>query len=700
MSLSNLEFELPRRVVLLSSVTTMPNGLPLNVTGHPDDIDGALALDVSTGEYLLDNSPPMTMYLDTLNDAVYRRTMVNTWELLTGGDLDLHKYFSYDPILERLVATKPITTTLNSFYLGNHHKISSGGQNVYTTNLTTGVHWYPMWGGVKDQHNPTNQDMTGVINPSGRVLAEYEPAVEPFGTFAAAGVPYINFALTYQFVGNQSIYGFDFIVGENLVDATLHLLAEDATVPTGEDAFIYENLTKHVTASSGDVLHIKLDHPLDALAGDTITLTLSREVIGNTTHDHENDLVKCRPSAVSSTYPWLSAQLRGFTDRDLAFKSFDDTGEEVPDPVVVGAVAKSAGASEYVLAEEGNAKTLHTDSDLLILTSAEGKAITWHRWSNETGDADWATAEETVSDSLHASDRSVLTNQDGIILAWHNLPELTFTSDDNANLMPSRSWEGKHKEIRVGAFTTKYPCHVKFEVLGYGDGVIYTEHIEHDGTGNTTINVSYLTLIGGTLHQNTQRYEPQSTHTVRIILTDTATGGTYIWQDAVIFPIYENVGIVEADDYTESGNLIVTVNDSIYDTTIRHTASPFTSLPIRLNVNDRYDIVGLAQSDHPTPINNPWEVAINYNDINSIRKITLNVRLPDGWIAPTAEADRLLTVYVDNANNSNDARYTGAGYYAAVQMPMNSGISGWKVEFYRVDGKWLGTIAELHTTII
>ncbi len=88
-----LSFELPRRVVLLSSTTTMPDGSSLGVTGDPNVLDAGRVVDTATGEFLLANSPPMTLYLDTVGDVVWRRTTVNTWVTLGGGGGSLN-----DPI--------------------------------------------------------------------------------------------------------------------------------------------------------------------------------------------------------------------------------------------------------------------------------------------------------------------------------------------------------------------------------------------------------------------------------------------------------------------------------------------------------------------------------------------------------------------------------------------------------------------------
>ncbi len=79
MSLATLEFEIPRRVVLLKKNTRMPDLTQLGVTGDPNVLDPVRVLDYNTGEFLLANAPPMTMYLDVDSDDVWRRTTSATW---------------------------------------------------------------------------------------------------------------------------------------------------------------------------------------------------------------------------------------------------------------------------------------------------------------------------------------------------------------------------------------------------------------------------------------------------------------------------------------------------------------------------------------------------------------------------------------------------------------------------------------------
>ena len=82
------------------------------------------------------------------------------------------KHLTYDEESRKLVADRAFETTLNSLYLGEQHKMSSGAENIFFTNLGNNTNFYPMWGGLKDQSVSENQGASGFIPPSGRVYSD------------------------------------------------------------------------------------------------------------------------------------------------------------------------------------------------------------------------------------------------------------------------------------------------------------------------------------------------------------------------------------------------------------------------------------------------------------------------------------------------------------------------------------------------
>ena len=90
-------------------------------------------------------------------------------------------HLSYDENEDLVISTKPLQTTLNSIYLGNQHKISSGAENVFFTNLGSNIDWFPVWQGIKDQSLTVNQDSTGLYKPTGRIYADNMVSIEQLG---------------------------------------------------------------------------------------------------------------------------------------------------------------------------------------------------------------------------------------------------------------------------------------------------------------------------------------------------------------------------------------------------------------------------------------------------------------------------------------------------------------------------------------
>ena len=115
------------------------------------------------------------------------------------------KYFSYDPVKDKLVATKAIETTLSSIFLKEQHKISSGGENVFFTNLSSDINWFPCWAGVTRDLN---------IKGSKREYSDLITFTEP------DGANYVPFKELYPSLGSVSVFGFSLKSGQVLEAGT------------------------------------------------------------------------------------------------------------------------------------------------------------------------------------------------------------------------------------------------------------------------------------------------------------------------------------------------------------------------------------------------------------------------------------------------------------------------------------------------
>jgi len=190
---------------------------------------------------------------------------------IAGSDhTDTLKHFEYDEEQDQLIADRAIETTLNSLFLGEQHKMSSGSENIFFTNLTSDINFFPMWGGLKDQALTVNQGASGFIPPSGRVYSDMFSL--PLG-----GQPNPLVAVGYEgdnyFGVNITGLGITTVAAEE-VDETIRL--EYRIEIAGRN--VYKQVLPRNAARStandhiydGDIIEWFFDHPVDVRAGTTL----------------------------------------------------------------------------------------------------------------------------------------------------------------------------------------------------------------------------------------------------------------------------------------------------------------------------------------------------------------------------------------------------------------------------------------------
>ena len=131
-------------------------------------------------------------------------TFVENNTTITSEDNETLEHIFYNPVTDRIEADRAVETTLNSLFLGEKHKMSSGGENIFFTNLSSNINWYPPWGGITDQTIEANRSHAGLIQPSGRVYKDFTPV--PLGNAPVTGtsIPYYgnnSFPFNIQGVG-------------------------------------------------------------------------------------------------------------------------------------------------------------------------------------------------------------------------------------------------------------------------------------------------------------------------------------------------------------------------------------------------------------------------------------------------------------------------------------------------------------------
>ena len=232
----------------------------------------------------------------------------------------LLKHLVYNAETERIEADTAITTTLNSFYLGEQHKMSSGGENIFFTNLTKDIDWYPMWGGVKIQNIIENQDHSGVILPSARLHGDFTN-VDFYGPLGTGVVEYSttipNLAI------NISAYGIEFSPAEDLAigERLSYQIRENET---GENHLIYEQkieITAENTILAGGMFIFWFTHPSEFLVGSNLSLTLRRDM--GEKDQNTMALLTVYNNTTLPLLPYIKAKYRIFEDRNIVLKPKD-----------------------------------------------------------------------------------------------------------------------------------------------------------------------------------------------------------------------------------------------------------------------------------------------------------------------------------------------------------------------------------------
>lgn len=283
------------------------------------------------------------------------------------------EHFVFNPETNKLEADRAIETTLNSFFLGDIHKISSGGENIFFTNLDSDIDYFPMWGGIKDQSITENQDASGIITPSARVYSNDLLNLEVYGPAAASGsVPY---AKASAVVENQSVHGQQVIVEESIGPGDyLFFEVYSGTDDTGRMA--YEQLLTGQTLSAGDTLTWWFNHPIEGREGTPIYTSMKKA----SSEDGARTVLNVRESSVIPGTHYVNVYYRLFEDKDLEYISpflystsmdfsADDTGTTIvlSDPSTGTALINYPVNTIKAIAEDVGIRIILDDGDKIYI---------------------------------------------------------------------------------------------------------------------------------------------------------------------------------------------------------------------------------------------------------------------------------------------------------------------------------------------
>ena len=179
-------------------------------------------------------------------------------------------HFVYDPASGKLIADRAIETTLNSLFLGEQHKMSSGSENIFFTNLTSDINFFPMWGGLKDQSLTVNQGASGFIPPSGRVYTDMfslplRGTPDPLTAVPYAGDNYFGVNITGLGITTTAA---EEVSSDVRLEYRIEISGRNVYKQVLPRSAARSSAASHVYA--GDVIEWFFDHPVDVRAGTTL----------------------------------------------------------------------------------------------------------------------------------------------------------------------------------------------------------------------------------------------------------------------------------------------------------------------------------------------------------------------------------------------------------------------------------------------
>mgnify|MGYP003641034908 CR=1 FL=1 len=218
-------------------------------------------------------------------------------------------HFIYNPLTDKLEADRAIETTLASLYLGKQHRMSSGGENVFFTNESSKVNYYPVWGGLKDMSIPSNKGAAGIVPPFARNYSSFS-TIELNGT-VATGVTSTDNSAVIPFavsgVGATMVFEDD-IIPSDIVYYKIWYGLDDSGIQA------FESRKTGLTHSAGNSFEWIYEHPVETKAGQAIYARLEIESI-----DGSIRTLQARKSVTGNL--WISLQTFLYTDDDIALKS-------------------------------------------------------------------------------------------------------------------------------------------------------------------------------------------------------------------------------------------------------------------------------------------------------------------------------------------------------------------------------------------
>ncbi|AAQ96496.1 hypothetical protein [Vibrio phage VP16T] len=211
---------------------------------------------------------------------------------------------AYNPATDAVFfQSATIRADTSSFELGDIHKITSGGENVYFENQDSDVNYFPPWQSVGDHRTPAGRTVQN--RPTARTYGPLTPT--EFGG-PAASTGQTDYNVEFTLPDNESVHGVTVIAMEAYTGSLTYRVTR--VRPQGNQV-VYNHTEDVVTTVNGNLV-LWFEVPLDGRQGTETIVQLVKP---------DGTFLSVRPVASDADTPYTLVQVRNFTDDGLAYQS-------------------------------------------------------------------------------------------------------------------------------------------------------------------------------------------------------------------------------------------------------------------------------------------------------------------------------------------------------------------------------------------
>lgn len=254
------------------------------------------------------------------------------------------QYFYYDSSTNTLKADRTIESQPSSLAVGRY-VLTSGGEVIFTSNLSQDINYYSIMGGLKNQSVHAGVDK--IVTPSTQHYTEEDFTLEPNGSVAPSGVA--DYEVNWSVPGdiNVSIFRQSTILEEDIAPDDW-VLYEEGPGNFG-DPVTFDQWLTGITLSAGDVFEWYFDTPVNHSGGSS---GFTRISIAKGSQDAARTVLKVRTGTTNPTERYVDVSYNNWT----------------PQAVMSGVVNVAASqnviyGSHYGVNTTSGAVTLTVDND-------------------------------------------------------------------------------------------------------------------------------------------------------------------------------------------------------------------------------------------------------------------------------------------------------------------------------------------------